>query len=222
MEQEQYDILIKKMVEQQLIARDISDKRVLEAILSTPRHLFVPDNFKSQSYGDYPLPIGEGQTISQPYIVALMTEALSLQGNEKVLEIGTGSGYQTAILSKLCNHVYSIERLESLFLKAKKIIEELGIKNVTIKVGDGTLGWEEESPFDRIIVTAGAPNLPENLWHQLKEGGKIVIPIGNSDTQFLYLFEKDKGGGIKSKSNLCACRFVKLIGKNGWQEGEYY
>lgn len=214
--QDLYRIAREKMVETQIKARGIKDERVLQAMLKIPRHLFVDEALRDQAYGDFPLPIGEKQTISQPYIVAVMTEALELKGNERVLEIGTGSGYQTAILAELALWVYTIEKYEVLQERAKKILFELGYKNITFRVGDGTLGWEEVSPFDAIIVTAAAPQMPQPLIDQLKEGGKIVIPIGNEFSQMLVKGIK-RGGSLHTKV-LEPVRFVKLVGVYGFKE----
>lgn len=206
------------MVKEQLIPRGIKDPRVLEAMRKVPRHLFVDEALQNQAYSDRPLLIGEKQTISQPYMVALMTEALELKGDEKVLEIGTGSGYQTAILAELAEKVYSIERLRSLSQKARKILDKLQYFNVVLKVGDGTLGWPEYAPFDAIIVTAGAPKVPEPLIEQLAEGGRLVIPVGDSYTQELLKIVKTPEG--IEKKGLTICRFVDLIGKYGWKESK--
>lgn len=206
-----------KMVESQIKNRGIIDEKVLKAMLKVPRHLFVDPALRDQAYGDYPLPIGEGQTISQPYIVALMTEALDLKGNERVLEIGTGSGYQTAILAEIALWVYTIEKYPTLQERAKKIlIQELGYKNITFKIGDGTLGWKEASPFDAIIVTAASPQIPPPLIEQLGEGGRIVIPVGDEFSQMLIKGIK-KGGKLQTKT-LEPVRFVKLIGAYGFKE----
>ena len=205
------------MVEEQIIGRGISDPRVIAAMKKVPRHLFVEEALQSQAYSDHPLPIGEKQTISQPYMVALMTEALKLEGREKVLEIGTGSGYQTAILSELAAKVFSIERIRSLAIRARKLIYEIGHLNAEIRFSDGTSGWEEESPFDAIIVTAGAPNIPQPFIDQLKVGGRLVIPVGNAYSQDLIRITKTEEG--IQKEDLGGCRFVKLVGKYGW-EGE--
>ncbi len=206
-----YAALRKSMVETQLIPRGIENKRVLDAFYAVQRHKFIPDKLLGRAYDDCPLPIGEGQTISQPYIVALMTELLDLSGEEKVLEIGTGSGYQTAILAKLAKAVYTIERKEELAKGAETILSDLGYKNIIFKVGDGTLGFPEETPFDRIIITAAASFLPEPLSEQLREGGKIVAPIGGSFGQVLTLFTK-KSGKLQ-ESPICGCAFVPLVGK---------
>ena len=205
----------KKMVEEQLAARGIRDDRVLRAVRKVPRHLFLEEGLWPQAYGDFPLPIGEGQTISQPYIVALMTAALELKGDEKVLEIGTGSGYQAAILAELADRVFSVERISSLAAKARRTLDELGYANVLIRVSDGTYGWGEEAPFDGIIVTAGAPHVPEGFLEQLKVGGKVVIPVGDEYTQsLLRLVRKEHG---YKEEDLGGCRFVKLIGDHGWK-----
>lgn len=205
----------KKMVQEQLIARGINDKRVLDAMMKVPRHLFVEEGLWHQAYGDFPLPIGEGQTISQPYIVALMTEALQVTGDEKVLEIGTGSGYQAAILAELTTHVYSIERISSVAAKARKILDQLGYASVLIRVSDGTLGWQEDAPFAGIIVTAGAPAIPPTLIEQLEMGGRLVIPVGNEYSQILLKVVKQEKG-YKEK-DMGGVRFVKLIGDHGWK-----
>jgi protein-L-isoaspartate(D-aspartate) O-methyltransferase len=204
-----------KMVEEQIISRGIKDAKLIAAVKKIPRHLFVEEALQSQAYSDHPLPIGEKQTISQPYIVALMTEALLLTGKEKVLEIGTGSGYQTATLAELSEKVFSIERIRSLAIRARKLLYELGYFNVEIKIIDGTHGWREESPFDAIIVTAGAPNIPQPLIDQLTMGGRLVIPVGDAFVQDLIRVIKTEEG-IK-KEDLGGCRFVKLIGKYGWE-----
>jgi len=205
-----------KMVEEQIISRGISDSRVIAAMKKVPRHLFVEEALQSQGYSDHPLPIGEKQTISQPYMVALMTEALQLTGKEKVLEIGAGSGYQTAILAELGEKVFSIERIRSLAIRARKLLYELGYFNIEIKIFDGTYGWVEEGPFDAIIVTAGAPNIPQPLIDQLTIGGRLVIPVGDAFVQDLIRVIKTEEG-VK-KEDLGGCRFVKLIGKYGWED----
>ncbi len=206
-----YAALRKSMVQEQLVPRGIANKRVLDVFYDIERHRFVPDKLKGRAYEDCPLPIGEEQTISQPYIVALMTELLDLSGEEKVLEIGTGSGYQTAILARLAKTVCTIERKEELAGSAEIILNDLGYKNIKFKVGDGTLGFPEEAPFDRIIITAASPFLPEPLSKQLREGGKIVAPIGGNLGQILTLFTK-KYGKLEELS-VCGCTFVPLIGK---------
>lgn len=206
-----YAALRRRMVEEQLIPRGIKNSSVLEAFLKIERHKFMPEAARESAYADYPVSIGEGQTISQPYIVALMTEYLDLSGKEKVLEIGTGSGYQTAILAELSFQVYSIERLESLSRKAEAVLIESGYTNISLKVGDGTLGWQEFSPFDRIIAAAAGSKIPFPLTEQLKEGGKLILPLGESQSQVLTLVEK-KNGGLDS-TQVCGCVFVPLIGK---------
>jgi len=216
MEKDLYRHARERMVETQIKARGIKDERVIQAMLKVPRHLFVPPSLRDQAYGDFPLPIGEGQTISQPYIVALMTEALELKGNERVLEIGTGSGYQTAILAELALWVYTIERYATLQEKAKAILLELGYKNISFKVGDGTLGWKDAAPFEAIIVTAAAPEIPPPLIEQLAEGGRIVIPVGDEFSQMLIKGVK-RGGRLHTKT-LEPVRFVKLIGAYGFKE----
>ncbi len=209
------DNRIERMIRDQLLARGIKDSKVLEAFRSIPREHFVEGALKEQAYSDYPLPIGYGQTISQPYIVALMLSALSLTGNERVLEIGTGSGFQTALLSKLAKKVYSIERVHGLVVFAKRMIDKLEIHNVLIKFGDGTLGWAAEAPFDRIIISAGAPKIINELVKELSPGGKMLVPTGDEDHQELKLFTKEASG--ITEQNLGGCRFVKLIGKYGWK-----
>jgi len=203
------------MVRTQLIPRGIRDPKVLAAMRKVPRHLFVEEALRSQAYGDFPLPIGEQQTISQPYIVAFMTEALELEGTEKVLEIGTGCGYQAAILAEIVPQVYSIERLPELAAKARRTLAALRYFNVKIKVGDGTLGWPEEAPFQAIIVTAAAPGIPRPLLDQLAMGGRLVIPVGDRFSQTLDVVHKTPEG-IKHDYR-GGCRFVKLIGSYGWE-----
>jgi len=207
-----------KMVDSQLRSRGIRNVEVLRAMEKIPRHLFIDEGLLDRSYSDGPLPIGERQTISQPYMVALMTEALALQGSEKVLEIGTGSGYQTAILAELADRVLSIERLASLATKARKALESLNYYNVLIRVGDGTYGWIEEAPFDAIIVTAGAPDVPEPLKKQLAPKGRLVIPVGDRHVQTLLRFTRlsEDPGDIRTE-DLGGCRFVDLIGEYGWK-----
>ena len=203
------------MVEEQIVSRGIKDAKLIAAVKKIPRHLFVEEALQNQAYSDHPLPIGEKQTISQPYMVALMTEALLLSGKEKVLEIGTGSGYQTAILAELSEKVFSIERIRFLAIRARKLLYELGYFNVEIKIFDGTFGWIEERPFDAIIVTAGSPDIPQPLIDQLAMGGRLVIPVGDAFVQDLFRVTKAEEG-IK-KEDLGGCRFVKLIGKYGWE-----
>jgi protein-L-isoaspartate(D-aspartate) O-methyltransferase len=204
-----------KMVEEQIISRGIRDPRLISAMKKVPRHLFVEEALQGQAYSDHPLPIGEKQTISQPFMVALMTEALQLKEKEKVLEIGAGSGYQTAILAELAEKVFSIERIRSLAIRARQLLYDLGYLNFEIKIFDGTYGWAEEAPFDAIIVTAGAPDIPQPLLDQLAMGGRLVIPVGDAYVQDLMRVTKTKEG-IK-KEDLGGCRFVRLIGKYGWE-----
>lgn len=200
------------MVEQQLKARDIKDPKVLSALGSIPRERFIPDDLKRFAYEDGPLPIGHGQTISQPYIVALMTELLDVKSTDKVLEIGTGSGYQAAVLSKLSYKVYTIDIVEELSEEAQDVIEDkLDIKNVYFKVGDGYKGWKENAPFDKIILTAAPPSLPKPLIEQLKIGGKIVAPIGQY-SQLLKVYEKQPNGELKEVTS-AAVRFVPMVGE---------
>lgn len=205
-----------KMVETQILPRGIKDVRVINALKKVPRHLFLDDALWPQAYEDYPAPIGEKQTISQPYIVALMTELLELKGNEKILEIGTGSGYQTAILAEIAEQVYSIERIPSLAKRARKTLDDLKYTNIIITISDGTLGWREYSPYDGIIVTAAAPVVPKTLLDQLKPGSRLVIPVGEEFVQDLIVYIKE-GNDSYIKQNYGGCRFVKLIGEQGWK-----
>jgi len=198
--------------------RGITDPRVLDAIEETRRDLFLPESLQYAAYEDDALPIGEGQTISQPYIVALMTQELRLEGDETVLEIGTGSGYQAAILARLARRVVTIERIERLSERARRVLSELGITNVEFLVGDGTLGNSERGPYDRVIVTASAPAIPEPLYKQLKPAGLIVAPVGDESSQELVVLEKTPAG--PRLTPLCGCRFVKLIGQAGWAPAE--
>ena len=210
-----YEIARERMVTEQLVARGIRDPRVLSAMGKVPRHLFVEEALVGRAYGDYPLPIGEKQTISQPYMVALMTEALNAGPKDRILEIGTGSGYQTAILAELCSKVYSIERIKILAERAEKILKNLGYTNFLIKVADGTNGWKEEAPFDGILVTAGAPSVPKVLMEQLTDGGRLIIPIGDEFSQSLTKVVRE--GDTYHHSSLTGCVFVKLIGNHGWK-----
>jgi len=205
-----------RMVDEQIASRGITDVRVLHAVNNVPRHLFVEEALQGQAYNDYPLPIGEKQTISQPYMVALMTEVLELKENERVLEIGTWSGYQAAILAELAEWVYSIERIRSLANRARKILDELNCYNIEIRVSDGTQGWKEKAPFEAIIVTAGTPEIPEPLLDQLAMGGRLVAPVGNAFSQTLVRVIRTKGGF--EREDMGGCHFVKLIGTYGWQE----
>ncbi len=208
-----------RMVDSQIRARSIQDARLLKVMETIPRHLFVDEGLIDQAYNDNPLPIGEKQTISQPYIVALMTEALELTGRERVLEIGTGSGYQTAILAKLADRVFSVERVAVLAARARKILDQLNCYNVAIRVGDGSYGWKEEAPFDAIITTAAVPQIPRYLVDQLVPGGRLVVPVGSRDIQTLYKLTRpaENPDEIK-KEDLGGCRFVSLIGESGWKE----
>ena len=200
------------MVKNQIQARGITDKKVLDAMLKVPRHLFVPEAVRDEAYEDYPLSIGEGQTISQPYIVGIMTELASIKGDEKVLEIGTGSGYQAAVLSWLCREVYTIEIVENLAKTAEKRLKDLEYNNVHVRYGDGYLGWTEAQPFDVIIITCAPPYLPDSLVRQLKKGGKIIAPMGEEyATQTLTVFEKKDGNLIKTEHE--PVRFVPMKGK---------
>jgi len=202
------------MVDLQIAARGVSSKKVLGALLKVRRELFVPDAYRNASYDDRPLPIGQGQTISQPYMVALMTECLDIQPGDSVLEIGTGCGYQTAILAELAERVYSIERIETLAAAARERLSSLGYANVRVTAGDGTLGWQEHAPYDKIIVTAGALKIPDALVAQLAEGGKLVIPVGSSFSQMLIAASKENGKLLAR--DVCPCVFVPLIGTDGW------
>ncbi len=206
------------MVDAQLIPRGIEDERVLSAMRKVPRHLFVDDYMQQNAYADMALPIGEEQTISQPYMVAIMTELLELKGNEKVLEIGTGSGYQAAILAELSMEVFTIERKALLAKKAEERFQVLGYNNIRVITGDGTLGLPEESPFDRILITAGSPKIPEPLIEQLANGGIIIAPVGIRFSQQLLIIRKSIEG-ISEQTHV-PCVFVPLIGEHGWSEAE--
>lgn len=203
-----------RMVNEQIIARGVKDARVIEAMKRVPRHYFIDKTYYHQAYNDFPLPIGNEQTISQPYMVAIMTELLELEGDEKVLEIGTGSGYQTAILALLCERVYSIERISDLSRHARQRLTKLGFKNINIMVGDGSLGWPAFSPYDGIIVTAGSPSIPDELIAQLADNGIMVLPVGGEYTQTLNVVKKHKGRIYRKE--LFGCAFVPLVGKSGW------
>jgi len=207
-----YQMKREEMVESQIKARGIKDKKVLDAMMKVERHLFVPPDIASEAYMDHPLPIGEGQTISQPYIVALMTEVLGVDSTSKVLEIGTGSGYQAAILAEICDSVYSIEIIASLAERASNLLKVLGYSNIKIKAGDGYAGWKEHSPFNAIIVTCAPTEIPQPLSEQLAEGGRMVIPVGESYAQELILLEKRNG--FLKKKNIVSVRFVPMIKSN--------
>jgi protein-L-isoaspartate(D-aspartate) O-methyltransferase len=203
-----------RMVEEQLAGRGVTDPRVLAAMRRVPRDLFVEEALRERAYGDHPLPIGDGQTISQPYMVGKMTELLKLDGTQKVLEIGTGSGYQAAVLGELSARVCTVERIPKLAKRAREILEMLGYSNVWVRVANGTLGWPDEAPFDRILVAAGAPNVPPPLFEQLAEGGCMVMPVGEANTQVLRLIEK-RDGEMHTTEH-AECVFVKLVGKYAW------
>lgn len=209
-----FDINRERMIEEQLIARGIHDQHVLDAMRLVPRHLFVEDAMQAHAYGDFPLPIGNGQTISQPYIVALMTLSLQLTNSSKVLEIGTGSGYHSAIISRLCNKVFTVERIDGLVGRARKVFDRLHYHNIVSRIDDGTVGWPAEAPFDAILVTAGGPRIPEPLLAQLADPGRLVMPVGGQDVQELQVVEK-RDGGITIQT-IEQVRFVDLIGAHGW------
>jgi protein-L-isoaspartate(D-aspartate) O-methyltransferase len=216
MEENGYENDRMAMVEDQLRRRGISDPRVLEAMAKIPRHLFIAPEFRSSAYEDRPLPIGEGQTISQPYMVAVMTQSLGLAGSERVLEIGTGSGYQAAVLGELAGAVYTMERLPHLMEHARNVLHSLGYPNIYSRTGDGSKGWPEEAPFDGIIVTAGAPEAPPVLKEQLADGGRLVIPIGPRHAQNLYRISRN--GDQFTEEDVTGCVFVPLVGDYGWKE----
>ena len=211
-----FDQARERMVRSQIEARGVSDPRVLSAMREIPRHMFVMQSLRNRAYEDGPLPIGYGQTISQPYMVAIMTQLLELKGSEKVLELGTGSGYQAAILARLAKWVYTIERISQLSELAASTTASIGISNVNFIVADGTGGWPEEAPYDGIVVTAGAPGVPDPLFDQLAEGGRLVIPVGDRFSQTLQVVEKTRDRRITR--NYFDCRFVDLIGKHGWPD----
>lgn len=205
-----------EMVKRQIEGRGIRDERVLAAMRSVPRHLFVGEALEDQAYGDFPLPIGDGQTISQPYIVAEMTQALRVGETDRVLEIGTGSGYQAAILARIVYRVYTIERIHSLYIKTRRLFDTLKYHNIVTLFADGTSGWKEQSPFDAIIVTAGSPAIPQPLIEQLAPGGRMVIPVGDQHIQELIRVVKDAQG--IHQISLGGCRFVKLVGEHAWKK----
>jgi protein-L-isoaspartate(D-aspartate) O-methyltransferase len=210
-----YFELRQSMVERQLEVRGIKDRRVLQAMRQVPRHLFVPPAYRERAYDDCPLPIDERQTISQPYMVAWMTELLRLAGEESVLEVGTGSGYQAAVLSRLAHFVYTMERIPSLAEDARKRLRDAGIENVEVVVGDGSEGLPEHAPFEGIIVTAGSPSVPPRLVEQLADGGRLVIPVGSSAVQMLTVIERREDGTITREEGSCV--FVPLVGRYGWE-----
>ncbi len=205
-----------RMVEEQLLPRGIKDPNIIEAMQTVPRHLFVDDALYGRAYADHPLPIGGGQTISQPYIVAAMTQALQLEGGERVLEVGTGSGYQAAILSRICGQVYTVERVNSLLSRARQVFDRLHYYNIRSKLDDGSAGWAKYQPFDAIIVTAGGPQVPQPLVEQLRVGGRMVIPVGDQSLQQLQLVEKE-AEAVKI-TTLETVRFVPLLGAHAWNE----
>ncbi|MEA3296919.1 MAG: protein-L-isoaspartate(D-aspartate) O-methyltransferase [candidate division Zixibacteria bacterium] len=209
-EKQDYNKARTVMVERQIAARGISDQRVLQALLKVPRHLFVPRDTRPNAYIDHPLPIGENQTISQPYIVALMSELISLKGNEKVLEIGTGSGYQAAVLGELAREVYTIEIVEPLAERSRKLLDSLGYENVTVRCGDGFIGWEEHAPFDAIIVTCAPPQIPQPLLEQLADSGRMVVPVGTLWQELILI---EKADGLLSEKSIIPVRFVPMTGE---------
>ena len=205
-------------MEEQLRSRGITDSRVLRLMAAVPRHLFIDPTFANRAYSDHALPIGQDQTISQPYMVALMTQALRLEGDEKVLEIGTGSGYQTAILAELSDRVFTIERIGAIAAAARERLTAMGYSNIIFRAADGSVGWREMSPFDRVIVTAGSPKIPSFLEEQLRVGGLCVVPVGDSTNQNLVRITRADEG--LREEVLCSCTFVPLIGREGWSAGE--
>ena len=208
----------RKMVEEQILGRGIKDLSVMEVLSRVPRHLFVNSSLQHRAYGDCPLPIGENQTISQPYIVALMTQVLDLKGEERVLEIGTGSGYQTAILAELAAQIFTIERIKPLVKKTKELLEGLKYKNIVFKTFDGTYGWRDQSPFDAILISAATPSIPKSLIEQLADKGRLVAPVGERESQDLIVLNKNGNRVIERK--IGSCKFVPLIGKFAWSEEE--
>jgi protein-L-isoaspartate(D-aspartate) O-methyltransferase len=211
-----HDRFREEMVKKQVEARGVTDPNVLSAMRKVPRHMFVSEAFADQAYDDHPLPIGEQQTISQPYIVAEMTQALALTKQDRVLELGSGSGYQAAILAQIVSRVYTIERIHALYLKSRKLFDQLQYHNIVSRYTDGTIGWEEESPFDAIIVTAGAPEVPHVLVNQLAIGGRMILPVGDQYSQELIKLVRNEQGVHQTK--LGGCRFVKLVGEHAWKK----
>ena len=204
------------MVQEQIVARGVGDARVIAALRKIPRHLFVDPGIVNRAYNDSALPIGEKQTLSQPYMAAQMTAALGLTGQEKALEIGTGSGYQTALLAELCFNVFSVEKLRSLSRKARKLLDHLGYQNIALHVGDGTIGWSEHAPYHAILVAAAAPAAPKSLLEELAPGGRLVIPVGDEQAQILLKITRTETGF--NEERLGECKFVKLLGKYGWPD----
>jgi protein-L-isoaspartate(D-aspartate) O-methyltransferase len=204
------------MVQEQIVARGINDARVIAAMRKIPRHFFVDPGLVNRAYDDSALPIGDKQTLSQPYMAALMTEALRLVGQEKVLEIGTGSGYQTALLAELCFNVFSVEKIRALSRRARNLLDRLDYQNIALHVGDGTIGWSEHAPYDAVIVSAASPNAPKPLMEQLAVGGRLVIPVGDEQSQTLLRVTRARSS--YKEEELGECKFVKLLGKYGWQE----
>ncbi len=207
----------RKMVEEQLAARGIDDLRILAAMNRIPRHLFVHASLEHRAYGDHPLPIGDSQTISHPYTVAAMTQALNLTAKDRVLEIGTGSGYQTAVLAEIAGQVFTIERIRSISLTAQALLDRLGYMKIVFKVFDGTYGWPDQAPFDAILIAASSPRVPENLVAQLADGGRLVMPVGTSRDEQKLLRVTKEGGRVR-EMEIGDCRFVPLVGKYGWAE----
>lgn len=219
MKEEHYDALRQRMVEEQLRRRGIHDQRVLEAMRIIPRHLFVPRPWRAQAYEDMPLPIGHQQTISQPYIVALMLEALQLTGTERVLEVGTGSGYQAALLGWLAQHAYTVEIIPELVQSARHVLSQLGYENVEVITANGSIGWKAGAPYDAIIVAAASPVVPHSLVEQLQEGGRLILPVGEFFSQVLLRVRKQQGKIVTE--NLGGCAFVPLVGEEGWKSGTF-
>jgi len=212
-----YTVARRRMVQQQIVARGVTDLRLIDAMNRVPRHFFVDEGLRGHAYADASLPIGHKQTISQPYMVAAMSAALELQGQERVLEIGTGSGYQTAILATLAKRVYSVERIAVLAARARKVLDQLQLSNVNIKIADGTLGWKDQAPFDAILVAAGAPDVPQEYLNQLSVGGKLVLPVGGYNQQSLIRISRLDENQFQ-REELMGCRFVPLIGEAGWSD----
>jgi len=211
-----YRLARQRMLRNNLIPRGINDPEVLKAMGKIHRHLFVEEALEGEAYNDHPLPIGHKQTISQPYIVALMTQALRLSGKDRVLEIGTGSGYQTAILAELADRVYTVERIRPLMEQARTLLNTMGYTNILFRAFDGTIGWKEHAPYDGIIITAGSPDIPKPLLEQLDEGGRMIVPVGDRSTQTLFKVIRQGNGYVKE--DLGGCRFVDLIGAHGWKK----